>query len=142
MQETMSRKPGGTGIQDVYANTWNIMVKDPSKHVLVFFDAYWCKECRLLRIKYPEVAAHFRNRTDVVIATLDVSSNEGDFVVPDVLPGVTFFPSDNKAGIPYVGARDLEELKFFVTQKIEDAEKKLKSATVLQDVEFPEHDEI
>jgi len=91
MQESMARKTNGTGIQDVHTKTWDKMVKDPTKHVLVFFDAHWCKECRLLRQKYPQVAEHFRNRTDVVIAALDVTTNEGDFVVPDVLPGLTFF---------------------------------------------------
>ena len=158
----MARETGGTGVKDVDTATWDAVVKDTSKHVLMFFDAPWCKECRLLRDKYPRVAKHFSNRTDMVVATLDVSANEGDFVVPDVLPGLVFFPAANKTGIPYLGPRDLEDLKFFVTQKVEDADKKLRSASEpegisamlapkpaapktteqLVDIEFPEHDEI
>lgn len=158
MQEAMARETGGTGIKDLDTASWDEVVKDSSKHVLVFFDAPWCKECRLLRDKYPRVAEHFRNRTDVVVSTLDVSANEGSFEVPETLPGLVFFPADNKAGIPYLGPRDLEDLKFFLGQKIEEAEatktkgisailapqqqQQQKEAEQLKDIEFPEHDEI
>jgi len=105
-------------VKIIVAHTFDSIVKDDSKDVLVEFYAPWCGHCKKLAPIWDELGASFADSPNVVIANIDATAND----VPPQLnirgfPTIILFPASNKdTPIEYQGSRQLDDLKKFVAQ--------------------------
>ncbi|CAN0914095.1 Probable protein disulfide-isomerase A6 [Linum grandiflorum] len=99
--------------------TFDQVVLDDNKDVMVEFYAPWCRHCKDLASTYEEVATAFKLEEDVVIANLDAEKYRDLAERYEVtgFPTLKFFPKSNKAGEAYGGGRDLEDFVSFINDK-------------------------
>ncbi len=92
--------------------TFNDLVINNSKDVLVEFYAPWCGHCKKLAPIYDEVGKRLKANTNLVIAKIDSTANEID--VPNVsvkgFPTLIFFKGNDKSHpIKYEGGREADD---------------------------------
>ncbi|RMD41656.1 hypothetical protein DV735_g3501, partial [Chaetothyriales sp. CBS 134920] len=102
----------------VVAHTYEEIVLNNDKDVLIEFYAPWCGHCKALAPKYEELGALFTKSPDfeakVTIAKIDANAND----VPDEIrgfPTIKLFPAGDKSNpVEYSGPRTVEDLANFV----------------------------
>jgi len=111
----------------VVAHTYQDLVINNDKDVLLEFYAPWCGHCKALAPKYEELAKLYADNPDfaskVTIAKVDATAND----VPQSIQGfptIKLFPAGSKdSPIEYSGSRTIEDLAEFIkeqgTHKIE-----------------------
>ncbi|KAK1319117.1 hypothetical protein QJS10_CPB04g00946 [Acorus calamus] len=99
--------------------SFNDVVLDETKDVLVEFYAPWCGHCKSLAPVYEKVATAYKLEEDVVIANLDADKykNLAEKYGVSGYPTLKFFPKGNKAGEDYDGGRDLDDFVTFINEK-------------------------
>ncbi|KAK1295502.1 hypothetical protein QJS10_CPA16g01625 [Acorus calamus] len=99
--------------------SFNDVVLDETKDVLVEFYAPWCGHCKSLAPVYEKVATAYKLEEDVVIANLDADKykNLAEKYGVSGYPTLKFFPKGNKAGEDYDGDRDLDDFVTFINEK-------------------------
>ncbi|RLN22703.1 protein disulfide isomerase-like 2-2 [Panicum miliaceum] len=99
--------------------TFDSVVLDETKDVLVEFYAPWCGHCKSLAPTYEKVASVFKLDEGVVIANLDADKHRDLAEKYGVtgFPTLKFFPKGNKAGEDYDGGRDLGDFVKFINEK-------------------------
>jgi len=107
-------------IFEVVHGTWNDIVVNNEKDVLVEFYAPGCYQCEQIEPAYAEVADRVRNNKNLVLARLDSTQNEIDGVVISGTPTFKFFKRGRKDDpIPMYGTKSapslLESLKNLVS---------------------------
>mmetsp|Transcript_32982 Transcript_32982/g.57968 ORF Transcript_32982/g.57968 Transcript_32982/m.57968 type:complete len:461 (-) Transcript_32982:2239-3621(-) len=100
------------GVRVLVSSTFDEVVKDPKKDVLVLYCVPWCSHCSSLLEPYQELAEHYADSHSVVIAKIDASTNDVEGVTS--YPTVKLFPKDNKAGVTFDGGKKYEDLLDFV----------------------------
>lgn len=95
----------------IVGKTFEEIALDPTKDVLVKFYAPWCGHCKKLAPIWDKLGEEFAAVEDLVIAKFDATTNEADGVEVQSYPTLTFYPKDNKAGVPYEGGRELDDIK-------------------------------
>jgi len=103
---------------EVVGKTFNDIVMDESKDVLIEFYAPWCGHCKQLIPVYNELGDHFSSNNDVVIAKMDATNN--DIGRPDLFdvsgfPTLYFRPAGGEV-MKYESGRDLEAFKTFIEE--------------------------
>uniref|UniRef100_A0A2P2L7N7 protein disulfide-isomerase n=1 Tax=Rhizophora mucronata TaxID=61149 RepID=A0A2P2L7N7_RHIMU len=100
-------------------DSFNAVVLDETKDVLVEFYAPWCGHCKNLAPTYEKVATAFKLEEDVVIANLDADKYKdlAEKYGVSGYPTLKFFPRNNKAGEEYEGGRQLEDFVTFINEK-------------------------
>jgi protein disulfide-isomerase A1 len=73
------------------------IVMDPTKDVLVEFYAPWCGHCKKIAPIYDELAAKLKHNTNLIIAKMDSTANEVDQVSIQGFPTIKFWPANNKS---------------------------------------------
>ncbi|KAI4341665.1 hypothetical protein MLD38_026359 [Melastoma candidum] len=101
------------------SDTFNEVVLDETKDVLVEFYAPWCGHCKALAPTYEKVAAAFKSEEDVVIANLDADKYKdlAEKYGVSGYPTIKFFPKGDKGGEDYEGGRDLDAFVSFINEK-------------------------
>lgn len=99
----------------IVAKSYQDLVIDNDKDVLLEFYAPWCGHCKALAPKYDELAEKYSAFSDkVTIAKIDATAND----VPDDISGfptIKLFKAGSKdEPIEYSGARSVEALAEFV----------------------------
>ncbi|EDO33843.1 predicted protein [Nematostella vectensis] len=103
----------------VVGKTFDEIVNDPKKDVLIEFYAPWCGHCKALEPTFKKLGKHFRNDKNIVIAKIDATAND----VPSTyavegFPTIYFATSkDKKNPIKFDGGRELKDLIKFVEEK-------------------------
>jgi len=104
--------------------TFDSIVKDPTKNVLVVFYTPWNALWKEMAAKYEEVAKTFEGEDDVVIAKIDADEykmKSTEFGISNY-PTLKYFSKDNKAGEDF-NARATNEFVNFINQRCETERK-------------------
>jgi len=106
-------------VRVLVGTTFNEIVLDETKDVLVEFYAPWCGHCKSLTPIYEQLGESFASNQNIIIAKIDATAN--DVAHPAVhvegFPTIIFFPANGKdTPTVYDGERDLESLKAFVQE--------------------------
>lgn len=99
--------------------TFDSVVLDETKDVLVEFYAPWCGHCKHLAPIYDKLASVFKLDEGVVIGNVDADKYKGLGEKYGVtgFPTLKFFPKGNKAGEDYGGGRELGDFTKFINEK-------------------------
>ena len=106
----------GKALTVIVGENFNDLVKDPTKDVLVKYYAPWCGHCKKLAPIWDELAEHYKDNADIVIAKFDATANEAEGVEIRGYPTLIFYPKDNKAGVDYSGERELQNFKDYLAE--------------------------
>lgn len=102
----------------VVGKTFDTIVKDDRKNVMIEFYAPWCGHCQQLAPTYEKLGAKYKANDSVVVAKMDASANE----VPDSsykvegFPTLLFKPAGAASPLEYQGDRELDALAKFIDQ--------------------------
>jgi len=101
----------------VVGKSFNDIVMDDSKDVLVEFYAPWCGHCKKLTPIYDEVAKNLKHNKHLIIAKVDATANEVEQVSIKGFPTIKFFPGGKKsAPVDYDGERTVEGFAEWLTK--------------------------
>nr|XP_045016814.1 protein disulfide-isomerase A4 isoform X2 [Jaculus jaculus] len=107
-------------VKVVVGKTFDAMVMDPKKDVLIEFYAPWCGHCKQLEPIYTDLAKKYKGQKNLVIAKMDATANDitNDRYKVEGFPTIYFAPSgDKKNPIKFEGGdRDLEHLSKFIDE--------------------------
>jgi len=111
-------KEAPTAVTVLTESSFDSIVMDPKKNVLVEFYAPWCGHCKKLAPDYEKLAKIFNSEKDIVIASLDATEHKAPAEKFGVsgYPTIKWFPKDNKAGVAYEGGRSVEDFVTYINQ--------------------------
>ncbi|KAL7852878.1 hypothetical protein SRHO_G00186630 [Serrasalmus rhombeus] len=93
-----------------------------NKNVLILFYAPWSPECRALFPLLEQLAEHFSENEDVVVARIDITANDVNLRMADRYPTIKMFPAVYaERVVSYSGERKLEPIVEFVNAERERA---------------------
>merc|ERR1712186_251371 len=94
-------------VYTLVGSTFDEIVKNPAKDVLVEFYAPWCGHCKKLEPVYRDVAKRLEGVGTMVVAKIDATSNDVEGVDIEGFPTIKFWRAENKdAPLDYDGDRD------------------------------------
>ncbi|KAK4538842.1 hypothetical protein CDCA_CDCA20G4867 [Cyanidium caldarium] len=103
-------------VRVVVGKTWESIVMDPGKDVLVEQYAPWCGHCRKLEPAYEELARQLAHVPTLVIAKMDATVNDapGEHKARG-FPTILFFPAGaDKKAVRYEGDRSVADMAAFL----------------------------
>jgi len=105
-------------VKVVVAKTYDQIVLDSTKDVLVEFYAPWCGHCKSLAPTFDEVGKELEDVSSVVVAKIDATNND---VSPKLgirgFPTIKFFPANDKQNpIDYNGDRTKADFVNFIRE--------------------------
>jgi len=116
-------------VKVVVGKTFDQIVMDDSKDVLVEFYAPWCGHCKSLAPKYEELGKMFADEPSIVIAKLDATENDTPAVVKG-FPTLIFYPAgDKKNPLTYSGERNEEGMSKYIREHATTLKGKAASST-------------
>ncbi|GAQ84784.1 protein disulfide-isomerase A6 [Klebsormidium nitens] len=97
------------------------IVLDPSKNVLVEFYAPWCGHCKSLAPTYEQLAKVYAGEPNVVIANLDADNADHKDLASKYgvsgFPTLMWFSADDKEPVRYESGRDLASFVSYINEK-------------------------
>ena len=100
----------------VVGKTFDKIVMDSKKDVLIEFYAPWCGHCKKFEPDYKKLAKMHKSEKNLVIAKMDAAANDSPDEYPvEGFPTIYFAPAnDKKKPIKYEGNRDQDDLIKFM----------------------------
>jgi len=113
-----------TDVVTLRGKSFNDIVINNSKDVLVEFYAPWCGHCKKLAPVFDEVGARLKKNTNIVIAKMDATANE--ISVPGVnvkgYPTLYFFKGNDKAHpVKYESGREADDFVAYLKENAHNA---------------------
>jgi len=106
-------------VKVVVHKTFDSIVLDETKDVLIEFYAPWCGHCKSLVPVYTELGEHYKDHPTVVIAKMDATANDNTVVQVQGYPTIFLFPAGAKdSPITYEGERDLAGFVDFIESHV------------------------
>jgi len=103
-------------VKVVVGKTFESIVLDNTKDVLIEFYAPWCGHCKNLAPKYEKLGESFKSEPTVVIAKVDATENDTPVDIRG-FPTLMFYPADDKANpLTYEGDRTEAAMAQFVRE--------------------------
>jgi protein disulfide-isomerase A1 len=103
-------------VKVVVGKTFESIVLDNTKDVLVEFYAPWCGHCKSLAPKYEKLGESFKASESIVIAKIDATENDTPVDIRG-FPTIMFYPADDKANpLTYEGDRTEQAMAQFVRE--------------------------
>jgi protein disulfide-isomerase A1 len=91
-------------VKIVVGKSFDAIVKDPTKDVLLEVYAPWCGHCKSLEPIYKKLAKRFKSVDSIVIAKMDGTENEHPDVEAKGFPTIIFFPAgEDKTPVAFEG---------------------------------------
>jgi protein disulfide-isomerase A1 len=97
------------GVTTLVGKTWEKIVMDTSKDVLVKYYAPWCGHCKALVPVWEELGKDLESVEDLIIAKFDATVNEVAGLEIRGYPTLKFYPKGDKTGMDYSGDRQLAD---------------------------------
>lgn len=102
-------------VKVIVGKSFNDIVINNDKDVLVEFYAPWCGHCKSLAPIYDELATKLASNPNIVIAKVDATANEVPGVNIRGFPTLKFWKNGSKnAPLEYEGERDLKGLLEYI----------------------------
>ncbi|XP_046335871.2 protein disulfide-isomerase A4-like [Haliotis rufescens] len=111
----------------VVGKTFDKIVRDNNKDVLIEFYAPWCGHCKSLEPKYKELAKKYKSTKKLVIAKMDATANDvpEDFKV-EGFPTLFFVRSGDSKPVKYEEGREVEDFSKYLEENASSLGKKAK----------------
>jgi protein disulfide-isomerase A4 len=105
-------------VKTVVASTFDKIVKDLSKDVMIEFYAPWCGHCKQLEPIYKDLAKKLKSETNLVIAKMDATVNDApEGYGVEGFPTIYFAPAGKKdTPLKYNGGRDVASMEKFIKE--------------------------
>jgi len=101
-------------VYTLVGKTFDSIVNDEAKDVLVEFYAPWCGHCKNLAPKYEELAKEFQSHSSIVIAKVDSTENDTPADIKG-FPTILFYPSNDKTNpLTYKGERSKQAMSDWI----------------------------
>mmetsp|Transcript_6340 Transcript_6340/g.19164 ORF Transcript_6340/g.19164 Transcript_6340/m.19164 type:complete len:494 (+) Transcript_6340:64-1545(+) len=106
-------------VKIVVGDTWEELVMNKDKDVLIEQYAPWCGHCKKLEPIYKELAEKLAGVETLTIAKMDATENDAPSAhAAKGYPTILFFPAGSKdEGIPYQGGRTVDDMLKFLQEK-------------------------
>jgi len=118
-------------VYTLVGKTFDEIVNDNTKDVLVEFYAPWCGHCKNLAPKYEELAKSFKSHPSVVIAKIDSTENDTPAEIKG-FPTLLFYPSNAKSTpLTFKGERSKQAMSDWIWENaptLQSADKNAHSA--------------
>eukprot|EP01083_Nonionella_stella_P218368 783109_1 len=114
-----SQEPPATNdgpVTIVVGKTFDKLVIDNDKCVLVEFYATWCGHCKELEPKYEDLGERFQDNDNVVIAKMDTPENDTPIEVKGFPTIKLFLPGKKDSPMDYNKGRTAEDLEEFIKE--------------------------
>jgi len=108
-------------VKVVVGDTFDEIVMDDSKDVLIEFYAPWCGHCKKLDPIYKKLGKKFKDNSNIIIAKMDATANDVPSSAFQVsgFPTIYFSPAGKKdSPIKYEGGRSLDDLFEYVNKQV------------------------
>jgi protein disulfide isomerase len=106
-------------VYKLVGSTFDAVVTDPSKDVLVEFYAPWCGHCKKLEPVYRDVAKKLEGVSTLVIANMDVTANDVAGLDVEGFPTIKLWRADKKDDpIDYDSDRDVDSFINWLEDKV------------------------
>jgi len=106
-------------VKEVVGDTWNSVVEDTEKDVLVMTHAEWCGHCKAAMPKLEAAANALSGVSTVIIARMDGTENDAPAAYKAKgFPTIHFFPAGKEqTGVEYDGGRTAREFVAYLKEK-------------------------
>ena len=106
-------------VYKLVGKTFNKIVLESNKDVLVKFYIPSCGECKILNIFYEKVAERLKNNKNLIIAEIDLSVNDIENIKIKQFPTLLFWPAKNKKKyIKFKGNNRISEIEKFLIKNV------------------------
>jgi len=108
--------PNDGPVKVVVGKTFDEIVLDKTKDVLVEFYAPWCGHCKSLAPKYEELGKEFQATPSVVIAKVDATENDTPADIQG-FPTLIFYPANDKSHpLTFNGERSQKAMSDYIKE--------------------------
>jgi len=107
-------------VYTLVGSTFDSIVLDPKKDVLVEFYAPWCGHCKKLEPVFRDVAKILEPVKSLVIAKIDATANDVQGADIEGFPSIKFWPANKKGEPPldYDSDRDVDSFITWLEEKV------------------------